>query len=85
MAKIYNFIVFGDSMSDIGIKRETYLIRAVRFGQAVLPIASLIRINEIGRFSDRKNWTDFLWEWSGGERSASSICCLQYRSQFRSK
>jgi lysophospholipase L1-like esterase len=67
MAKIYNFIVFGDSMSDIGIKRETYLIRAVRFGQAVLPIASLIRINEIGRFSDRKNWTDFLWEWSGGE------------------
>jgi lysophospholipase L1-like esterase len=25
-----------------------------------------MRTNEVGRFSDNKNWTDFLWEWAGG-------------------
>lgn len=60
MTKVRNLIIFGDSMTDIGIKKGSVygvLGRALR----------QMRVNEIGRFSDRKNWTDFLWEWSGGE------------------
>lgn len=57
--KLENLIVFGDSLSDIGNKREQaagMLARA--FGW--------MRTNEIGRYSDCRNWTDFLWEWAGG-------------------
>ncbi len=53
MTKVRNLIIFGDSMTDIGIKKGSVygvLGRALRE----------MRVNEIGRFSDRKNWTDFL-------------------------
>ncbi|MFC9998238.1 SGNH/GDSL hydrolase family protein [Nocardia sp. NPDC127526] len=57
---IQNLIVLGDSLSDIGIKREAptgMLARATR----------KMRTNEVGRYSDGKNWTDFLVEWMGAE------------------
>ncbi|AYF72593.1 hypothetical protein D7D52_00420 [Nocardia yunnanensis] len=57
---IQNLIVLGDSLSDIGIKRES---PAGMFARA----AGMMRTNEIGRYSDGKNWTDFLVEWIGGE------------------
>ncbi|MFI2473354.1 SGNH/GDSL hydrolase family protein [Nocardia xishanensis] len=56
---IQNLIVLGDSLSDIGIKRTA---PAGRFARA----AGLMRTNEVGRYSDGKNWTDFLVEWMGG-------------------
>lgn len=59
MTKIDNLIIFGDSLSDIGNKRSTVEgVFARMFG--------LMRTNDVGRFSDSKNWTDFIWEWSGG-------------------
>ncbi|RYZ42167.1 MAG: hypothetical protein EOO71_09040 [Myxococcaceae bacterium] len=57
--KIDNLIIFGDSMSDIGNKGDTGL---GMFANAV----GLMQVNALGRFSDGKNWTDFLWEWAGG-------------------
>lgn len=57
--KIDNLIIFGDSMSDIGNKADTKL-------GAFANTFSLMQVNELGRFSDGKNWTDFLWEWAGG-------------------
>lgn len=55
---IKNLIIFGDSMSDIGNKRETVM-------GVVARALGLMRTNEIGRYSDGRNWTDFLWEWAG--------------------
>ncbi len=57
--KVRNLIVFGDSMSDIGNKRVSGMGRVARG-------LGLMRTNDIGRFSDRKSWTDFVWEWAGG-------------------
>jgi hypothetical protein len=65
MVEIKNVVIFGDSMSDIGTKWQTFsggvgrLINALGFGG--------MRVNEAGRFSDGKNWTDFLVEWATGE------------------
>ncbi|TSC33126.1 SGNH/GDSL hydrolase family protein [Corallococcus sp. Z5C101001] len=57
--QIDNLIIFGDSMSDIGNKAATGL---GGFANTV----GLMQVNELGRFSDGKNWTDFVWEWAGG-------------------
>jgi phospholipase/lecithinase/hemolysin len=57
---INRLIIFGDSMSDIGNKRST------GFGRVARAIGEM-RTNDVGRFSDSKNWVDFLWEWTGGE------------------
>ncbi|WP_067534942.1 SGNH/GDSL hydrolase family protein [Nocardia crassostreae] len=57
---IQNLIVLGDSLSDIGIKRTS---PAGVFARA----ANLMRTNEVGRYSDGKNWTDFVVEWMGGQ------------------
>ncbi|MEV0292811.1 SGNH/GDSL hydrolase family protein [Nocardia sp. NPDC050710] len=57
---IQNLIILGDSLSDIGIKREA---PTGMFARA----AGKMRTNEAGRFSDGKNWTDYLIEWMGGE------------------
>jgi phospholipase/lecithinase/hemolysin len=57
---LQNLIIFGDSLSDIGIKRET---PTGMFARA----AGAMRTNEIGRYSDGRNWTDFLIEWTGAE------------------
>ncbi|RKH18274.1 hypothetical protein D7X74_10185, partial [Corallococcus sp. CA047B] len=54
-----NLIIFGDSMSDIGNKADTGLGMFAN-------TTGLMLTNELGRFSDGKNWTDFLWEWAGG-------------------
>lgn len=51
--------IFGDSMSDLGRKKDT--------GSGILArFLHLMRVNEVGRYSDSKNWADYLWEWSGG-------------------
>jgi phospholipase/lecithinase/hemolysin len=57
--KVDRLVVFGDSMSDIGNKRETGMGRIAR-------LIGAMRTNAVGRFSDSKNWTDFIWEWAGG-------------------
>ncbi|MCP1299642.1 SGNH/GDSL hydrolase family protein [Chryseobacterium sp. S0630] len=57
---IDRIVILGDSMSDLGIKKNTMtgmLARAM----------GKMRVNSVGRFSDTKNWADFMWEWSGGE------------------
>ncbi|RKH03749.1 hypothetical protein D7X74_35960, partial [Corallococcus sp. CA047B] len=56
---IKNLIIFGDSMSDIGTKADSGMGAFANF-------FGLMQVNEQGRFSDRKNWTDFFWEWAGG-------------------
>ncbi|EFR6822109.1 hypothetical protein HYF16_003868 [Salmonella enterica] len=59
MKEIKRLVIFGDSLSDIGNKRE--------LPEGILArVLGLMRVNEAGRFSDGKNWTDFIWEWSGG-------------------
>jgi phospholipase/lecithinase/hemolysin len=57
--KLDRLVVFGDSMSDIGNKRETGMGRIAR-------LIGAMRTNDVGRFSDGRNWTDFIWEWAGG-------------------
>jgi phospholipase/lecithinase/hemolysin len=59
--ELKNLIIFGDSMSDIGNKREQGMGRVAR-------VIKMMRTNDVGRFSDTRNWTDFLWEWAGGRR-----------------
>jgi phospholipase/lecithinase/hemolysin len=54
MEQIRNVIVFGDSLSDIGNKWLTATGRFARkFG--------LMTVNPSGRFSDCRNWTDFMY------------------------
>ncbi|MEU9187349.1 hypothetical protein AB0D14_22970 [Streptomyces sp. NPDC048484] len=60
MAKIKNVVILGDSMSDIGNK---WIWPSGQVGR----LFGRMRVNETGRFSDGKNWTDFLVEWSTGE------------------
>jgi phospholipase/lecithinase/hemolysin len=60
MADIKNVVILGDSMSDIGNK---WLWPMGQLGR----LFGAMRVNETGRFSDGKNWTDFLIEWSTGE------------------
>ncbi|MEN9579016.1 MAG: hypothetical protein RJA70_2025 [Pseudomonadota bacterium] len=57
--KLDRLVVFGDSMSDIGNKRESGMGRIAR-------MLGAMRTNEVGRFSDSRNWVDFIWEWAGG-------------------
>ncbi|WP_433733073.1 hypothetical protein ACQP0C_12450 [Nocardia sp. CA-129566] len=57
---IQNLIILGDSLSDIGIKREA---PTGMFARAI----EAMRTNDIGRYSDGRNWTDFLVEWTGAD------------------
>ncbi|MEV6554953.1 SGNH/GDSL hydrolase family protein [Nocardia sp. NPDC051756] len=52
--------MLGDSLSDVGNKREA---PTGLFARAI----KAMRTNEIGRYSDGKNWTDFLIEWAGAD------------------
>lgn len=52
-------IVFGDSMSDIGIKWKT------KAGRAALSLGQM-SVSPSGRFSDCRNWTDFMIEEASG-------------------
>jgi hypothetical protein len=52
-------VVFGDSLSDIGSKWVTKMGRVARLtGEMV--------VSSTGRFSDCRNWTDFMFEAAGG-------------------
>jgi hypothetical protein len=59
-------IIFGDSLSDIGQKRRTAL---GRLGSDVLTEKGqpMILVNGGGRFSDGKNWADFMYEAASGQ------------------
>lgn len=57
---IDRIVILGDSMSDFGIKKNTIMGMVAR-------AAGAMRVNTVGRFSDTKNWADYMWEWSGGE------------------
>ncbi len=59
--KLNNLIIFGDSMSDMGRKWTQGMGRVAR-------AMSLMRVNECGRYSDGRNWADFLFQWAGGRR-----------------
>jgi hypothetical protein len=57
--KIDTVVVFGDSLSDIGSKWVTTMGRIARgTGEMV--------VSPTGRFSDCRNWTDFMFEAAGG-------------------
>jgi phospholipase/lecithinase/hemolysin len=58
--QISNVIVFGDSLSDIGKKVQT-------FGGKFAKKAGLMTVNPSGRFSDCRNWTDFMYEEATGK------------------
>ncbi|MGY4967403.1 SGNH/GDSL hydrolase family protein [Streptomyces sp. 900105245] len=55
---VQNLIILGDSLSDIGTEVKT---RVGRFAEAF----NLMTLNEVNRFSDGRNWADFLLEWAG--------------------
>jgi len=52
-------VVFGDSLSDIGKKWTTKSGRAARLGNEMY-------VSPTGRFSDCRNWTDFMFEAASG-------------------
>lgn len=52
--------VLGDSLSDLGQK---WTSTSGRMGRLVREM----RVNETGRFSDGRNWVDYLWQWATGE------------------
>lgn len=56
---IRTVVVFGDSLSDIGRKWVTKSGRMAR-------LVNEMRVNASGRFSDCRNWTDFMYEEAGG-------------------
>jgi hypothetical protein len=60
MVEIRNVVVLGDSLSDIGNK---WTWPSGQLGR----LFGRMRVNETGRFSDGKNWTDFLVDWCSGE------------------
>ncbi len=55
-----NLVVFGDSLSDIGIMNKTFL---GGFAKAIGQMTT----NETGRYSDGRNWTDYIYQWVGTE------------------
>jgi hypothetical protein len=59
MEQIRNVVVFGDSLSDIGVKWTTAMGRFAReIGE--------MTVNPSGRFSDCRNWTDFMYKEASG-------------------
>ncbi|WP_432021368.1 hypothetical protein [Streptomyces sp. 1222.5] len=56
---IENVVIFGDSMSDIGRKCTTFWGKLGMWTKQML-------VNEAGRFSDGRNWSDFLIQWATG-------------------
>ncbi len=55
LKRIRNVIVFGDSLSDIGKKWKT------NSGQVAQKLKKMY-VSPTGRFSDCRNWTDFMYE-----------------------
>src|SRR5689334_15124212 len=65
MPQVQYVIVFGDSLSDIGIKW------AHGMGWVADNMLGKITVNSSGRFSDCRNWTDFMYEESAGKSLVS--------------
>src|SRR5215467_7298129 len=61
MPQLQYVIVFGDSLSDIGIKW------AHGMGWVADNFLGKITVNSSGRFSDCRNWTDFMYEEASGK------------------
>ena len=59
MPPINHVIIFGDSLSDIGRKAKTIM------GKVALALGKMT-INMTNRFSDCRNWTDFMFEDASG-------------------
>jgi hypothetical protein len=57
--RIRTVVVFGDSLSDIGKKWTTKSGRMAR-------LVNEMYVSPTGRFSDCRNWTDFMFEEAGG-------------------
>jgi lysophospholipase L1-like esterase len=58
--RMNSVVVFGDSLSDIGKKWTSKSGRAARVGKAMY-------VSPTGRFSDCRNWADFMFEAASGE------------------
>ena len=72
---INHVIVFGDSLSDIGRKWGQGMGGiAARLGDADVPGTQMLSVNATGRFSDSKNWTDYMFEDSSGKSLISASC-----------
>ncbi|MET9410806.1 hypothetical protein ABZX90_34360 [Streptomyces sp. NPDC002935] len=72
MIDIRNIVILGDSLSDIGNK---WTWPSGELGR----LFGAMRVNETGRFSDGKNWTDHLVEWATGESLMWGNCDLSIR------
>jgi lysophospholipase L1-like esterase len=59
LKRMNTVVVFGDSLSDIGKKWTTKSGRAARLGNEMY-------VSPTGRFSDCRNWTDFMYEAATG-------------------
>jgi phospholipase/lecithinase/hemolysin len=62
---ISNVVVFGDSLSDIGIKWTSAT------GKLALGLG-MMTVSASGRFSDSRNWTDFMYEEASGDSLVQS-------------
>ncbi len=58
--RVRNVVVFGDSLSDIGLKVQTYL------GKFAKNVLGAVTVSPSGRFSDCRNWTDHMYEAATG-------------------
>ncbi|MGY4967425.1 SGNH/GDSL hydrolase family protein [Streptomyces sp. 900105245] len=58
VTKVQSMVVFGDSLSDIGTEKST---KTGKFAKLI----GKLHTNKINRFTDGRNWTDFLTEWAG--------------------
>jgi hypothetical protein len=69
--EIQTVIVFGDSLSDIGKKWTSASGKAAR-------LSSQMYVSATGRFSDCRNWTDFMFEEAGGRSLISDDADSSY-------
>jgi len=60
MERIRNVVVFGDSLSDIGIKWKTKMGKIAK-------ATGQMTVNPTGRFSDCRNWADHMYEAATGQ------------------
>jgi hypothetical protein len=75
MTVVDHVIVFGDSLSDIGRKWGQAMGGiAARLGDDDVRGTQMLSVNATGRFSDSKNWTDYMFEDSSGTSLISASC-----------
>jgi len=72
---VNHVIVFGDSLSDIGRKWDQNMGGiAARMSDPDVRGTQMLSVNATGRFSDSKNWTDYMFEESSGKSLISASC-----------